>query len=204
MSLTLDDSTQATHPGAIRISRRKFLEYNSVSGFSKMYYSIILLVPKRFILRLFKSDQIVYNWIHTCEQFEFGCVNPSVIINKEKGLIATFTNLTSFGDEPTPVIKISVEKLYLIENIALKNGQRISTVALYERDEDDIEADAWKDFFPIVPNCLTNDIAECNNSMEKLNQAAWKCLELGLKQVTSKETPGLYYVDLDKYLVKSS
>ncbi len=40
-----------------------------------------------------------------------GCINPSIIVNKDKGLIATFTNLTNNGDNPTPVIKISHEKI---------------------------------------------------------------------------------------------
>lgn len=196
MSLTVDDSTFASQPGAIQISASKYLDYHKYRGVKRMFYGILLTVPKAILFKLFKWDETVYDWIVTCELFTLGCINPAIILNKEKGLVASYTDLTSIGDQATPVVKISVQPLHLIKNMKTKSGQRISTVALYFRDMEHENATAWKDFHPLVPNCFTDDIDACLSCLEKIRPQAWTDLEFALSQIADKEKVGLYYVEM--------
>jgi hypothetical protein len=196
MSLTVDDTTFASQPGAIQISVYKYLDYHKCQGFTRMFYGILLSIPKTILFKLFKWNETVYDWIVTCELFALGCVNPSIIINKEKGIVATFTDLTCIGDSSTPVVKVSVQPLHLIKNMKAKNGQRISTVALYFRDMEHKNATAWKDFHPLVPNCFTDDMDACLSCLEKIRPQAWTDLEFALTQVADKEKEGLYHVEM--------
>ncbi len=202
MSITLDDTTQASNPGGIIISKEKFFQYFEITGAKRALYNLIFKLSKSTLYRLFEGNNTVRAWIHTSEHLEFGCTNPSVIINPQKGLIATFTNLTSIGNKPTPVIKISREKLHLIQDKELKDGIRIASIALYYRGEPD--AKAWADFDPIVPHCFCTDTRPCDKKTESIHPNAWKCLETGLHQIENKEKAGLYYITLDKQLVNSA
>ena len=204
MTHTVDENTIASSPGQIEISKIKFFDYIELMGIKRIKYNILFSLPSNFLYKLFSSDEIVYDYIQKQEQFKFGCLNPTIVINKEKGLIATFTNLTSIGDEITPVVKISKEPLGLIKSIKVVNGQKLPTVALYTRNTEDEFATAWTDFTPKVANCFTDDLTICNELLSRLSSNSWKCLDLGLAQVYDKEQEGLYYVKLQKDLVQSS
>lgn len=203
MSLITDDSTAASHPGEIIIAADKYLDYRGIKGMGRIYYSLLFRVSDDLLFRRFKHNQVVFDWLLKKEHFKNGCVNPSVVINKDTGLLATFTNLTSTGLHPTPVIKIAAEKLYLVKNISINNGQRLATVALYKRGEDP-DAKAWINFDPKLPNCFTDNTDTCNWAIRRISKNAWKCLELGLDQISTKDQPGLYHVDLDSNLVNKA
>lgn len=202
MSFTLDDTTQASNPGGIIISKEKFFQYFEITGVKRSFYSLVFKLSKNALYRLFEGNKTVMSWIHTSEHLEFGCTNPSVIINSEKGLIATFTNLTSIGNKPTPVIKISRDKLHLIQNKELKNGMRIASIALYYRGEPNVNA--WADFDPIIPHCFCTNTKSCDDKTDSIYPNAWKCLETGLNQIENKENAGLYHITLDEKLVNSA
>lgn len=202
MSYTVDDTTYAAIPGKISISSRKFLEYFDVKGIRKWIYYLILMLPKSFLFTVLKNNTIIYHWISANEHFKFGCVNPAIVLNKEKGLVAVFTNLTNSGNDPTSVIKIYEEKLQLIQE-KVSNGQRICTVAVYYRNPKQADAKAWIDFDPKVPDCFTNDSVVCTQIMNRLSANSWKCLEIGLTQLKENKL-GLHHLDLDKELVNSS
>ncbi len=203
MSLIVDDTTSASIPGEIVISKDKYLEYQDIKGMVRLYYRLLLGFSDKWLYRNYKKNRIIFGWLYKKEQFKSGCVNPTVVVDKEKGLIATFTNLTSIGNRPTPVIEISIEKLHLIKNIAISDGQRLATVALYERGEDP-NAKAWANFDPKVPNCFTDNIESCNMTIRRVSKNAWKCLDKGLEQVPTKDTPGLYSVQVDSVLVNNA
>lgn len=204
MSIIVDETSEAAFPGHVKIEPIKFLAYFKVTGLRKIYYLLLLSVcPTNVLHRVFKNDAIIIQWIEKVEHFQMGCINPSIIVNKDKGLIATFTNLTNNGDNPTPVIKISHEKLNLIKGREILNGQKNPTVALY-LGYDNSEATAWKDFEPYIPNCFTNDVNAYNFTLNSVSINAWQCLQLGLEQIDDIEVPGLYYVNIDKDLVNAS
>ena len=203
MSLIVDDTTVASTPGEIIISKAKYLDYQDLKGIGRIYYLFLLGFSDTLLYKRFKNNLIVFGWLYTKEQFKCGCINPTVVIDKNKGLIATFTNLTSVGDKPTPVIKISIEKLHLIKNMTISNGQRLATVALYERGRDPY-AKAWTNFDPKIPNCFTDNIELCNMAIKRLSKNAWKCLDKGLEQLPDNRQPGLYPVQLDSSLVNNA
>lgn len=204
MAHTYDDSTVAAQPGHLKISPRKYLDYTGLTGPIRLKYRMLLHLPRRILFGLFKSDQIVHDYVGYAEQFRFGCINPSVIVDAENGLIATFTSLTGSGDQPTPVIRISEEPLHLIKNTLIENGQRIATVAFYIRNMADPTATVWADFDPKIPQCFTDDTSACNDLMSKISGNAWTCLNLGLEQVPYPYQTGLYHIQLDPTLVWSA
>ena len=195
MTHTVDDTTQASTPGQIEISKKKYLDYLGLSGVLRLKYSFLLSLPISFLFKLFRSNNIVYDFIQKMEQFKYGCLNPTIVVNKEKGLIATFTNLTSYGDDITPVIKISKEPLHLIKNIQIVNGQRLPTIALYTRDLEDEYASAWVDFDPKIANCFTDDLNACNHLLSRMSKNGWQCLQQGLNQLEDIENEGWIFVD---------
>lgn len=204
MTHTVDETTQASTPGQIRISKSKYLDYFKVSGIKRLKYFLLFYLPQNILFKLFNSDKIVFDFIQKTEQFKYGCLNPTVVINKDRGIIATFTNLTSYGDDITPVIKISKEPLELITNLKIKNGQKLPTVALYTRNENDELATAWADFDPKIANCFTDDIAACNTLLGRISANGWQCLANGLSQIDNTEQIGLYYIDLEDDLVRDA
>lgn len=116
---TVDETTQASTPGQIQISKNKYLDYLKLSGLKRLKYYILLGLPQYVLFKLFQSNKIVFDFVQKSEQFKYGCLNPTIVINKDTGLIATFTNLTSLGDDITPVVKISQEPLELITNLQI-------------------------------------------------------------------------------------
>ena len=204
MAQTYDDSTEAAQPGRLKISPRKYLDFIGLTGPVRLKYHFLLHLPQRILFKIFKSDQIVHDYEGYTEQFRFGCINPSVVLDSEKGLIATFTNLTGSGNQPTPVIRISAEPLHLIKNKLVENGLRIPTVAFYLRNMADPTATVWADFDPKIPHCFTDDTNACNNLMFKISGNAWTSLNIDLEQVPYPYQIGLYHLQLDPDLVWSA
>ena len=200
MSFTKDDTTFASNPGGVVISANKYLSYIGLTRSPKLFYRLLFFFSDSFLFKHFKNNPIVYDWISKKEQFISGCINPTIVLNKDKGLIATFTNLTFNGGRPTPVIKISKEELHLIKNVRVANGQRLSSVAVFYRNTHPDE-NFWSDFNPKIANCFTNDTEVCNRALTSLTHESFECLQQGLDQVRDKNKIGLYHVQLDDSLV---
>ncbi len=201
---TVDTNTEASSPGDIVIDKQKYLDYIGLQGWKRIYYSLLLRLPKDLLYKRFHKNPVVFHYIRKIEQFKLGCLNPTVVVDKDNGLIATFTNLTYTGSSPTPVIKISREPLHLIKEPALFNGLRLPTVALYQRDPRKQQAYAWDNFDPKIANCFTDDILACDHLLSRLSKNSWICLQEGLKQVQTPGATGLYYVQLDPVLVENA
>jgi hypothetical protein len=201
MKYTVDDTTVASIPGGIPVSLEKFMRYYDIDGWQGLKLRLISLLPKATIHRIFKNWLPALLWLRINEQFMYGCINPAIVIHKDQGLMAVFTNLTSVGNNPTPVIKIYKERLDLIKfPDEIYNGLRLATVSLYEKNMDDPYATSWIDFSPLLSNCFTDDSALCNKALQSISAVSWQCLETGLKQVSEKDKEGLYHVELDKEL----
>ncbi|MGD1848227.1 MAG: DUF3239 domain-containing protein [Salibacteraceae bacterium] len=136
----------------------------------------------------------VYDWISKKEQFRLGCLNPTVILDVQKGLIATSTNLTKDFGPATDVVKISKEKLHLIRGKHLKNGDRLPSIALYYPNTENPNATAWSDFNPLVPHCFSADLDHCDRLLDRLDEASWRKLFHGLSQIKDTTVEGLYHV----------
>jgi Protein of unknown function (DUF3239) len=204
MSYFVDPSTQASTPGHLLISSSKYIAYRRLKGIKKNWYSVILLLPEVWLKAFLLKDEVVHDFLLKQEHFQLGCINPAVVINAKEGLIATFTNLSFVEHETWPVIKISQEPLDLISKTEIKDGARLATVALYYRNRSDEHTTAWADFDPKVAGCFTDDDDKCAGMMTEIRGNAWKCLELGLRQIPQKDKIGLYHLNLDSDLVSDS
>ncbi|MES2761285.1 MAG: DUF3239 domain-containing protein [Bacteroidota bacterium] len=201
---TVDSTTKASTPGQIQISKSKYLDYLALTGITRFKYYHLLSISQDTLFKFFSSNEIIFDFIQKTEQFKYGCLNPTIVIDKKEGIIATFTNLTSYGKKITPVIKISIEPLHLIKNIDVKNGQKLPTVALYTRNLENEYANAWTDFDPKIANCFTDDINACGKLLLRVSENAWKCLDEGLKQIDNNKKAGLYHINLATDLVRSA
>ncbi len=204
MKHTVDNSTVASNPGLIEISTKKYFDYIRMSGMSRFLFSVLFCLPEKFLFKLFGSNRVVFDYVQMREQFRYGCLNPTVVIDEENNLIATFTSLTATGNKPTPVVKISKEPLDQLSNISTENGQRLPTVALYLQDPKNMNAAAWMDFDPKIANCFSDNRIQCEELLQRISENAWLSLELALKQIDSPYKVGLYPVQLDDELVRNA
>lgn len=201
MAITFDDTSVASHPGEIKISSRKFLDYFGIKGLRRIYYLGVFKMPLNSLNLLMKNNRIVHEWMEKTEQFKFGCLNPSMVIDSDKGIIATYTNLTNDGSVPTSVIKISSEKLHLVVGPKFVNGQKIPSVAFYYPNQENPNATSWSDFDPAVPHCFSDNNSACDKLLTRLNEKHWLCLKIGLGQVKNPSEIGLYSVEIDTEIV---
>jgi hypothetical protein len=204
MSLTVDDTTYASNAGGITISLDKYLEYYGIRGYQKLALKAFSRLPDRGIKELVSSQGLFYNWISRCEHFKYGCINPCVVIDPKMAIVAAFTSLTAVGEIATPVIKIFKERLDLIKDRKVHVGDRLSSVALYERDRGNPTSPNWKDFLPMVPDCFSDDASACRAALRSISELAWRCLFEGLEQIDDKTRPGLYRIDLPNAMVKAA
>jgi len=150
-----------------------------------------------------KYNSTVYLFVNTKEKFKSGCINPTIVLDKNRSLLAVFTSLTTSGTISFPVIKIYKEKLNLINKVQLENGTKLGSIALYSRPANEPYPAAWADFHPQVPNCFTDDYNKCEKIIESIKKEAWEALFLGIQQIEKIEE-GLYKVELDNDLVQNA
>lgn len=202
---TLDDSTVASLPGQIKISYRKYLSYYRdsyyfigavclgvlmLSGYTTPWCLLLFI----FLVPLLRNDY--YQWIRTNEQFIHGCVNPAKVIDADNGLIAMYADLANQEDKNYPVIKIVSEPLSRIKSRKLRNGFKIATVSIYERDANNPDSWRWADFHPLMVDLFSNDSTEIKNTLNRISEEDWEALESGIKQLGANIELGLYPIDL--------
>ena len=205
MPIIVSDAAKASQPGKITIEPAKFLSYFDVRGFRKYYYHFLFSrMSKDTLYSRYPTDPLVMQWIEKIEHFELGCINPAIVLDQQKGLVATFSNLDNTGGQhPVPVIKITKEKLYLVKTVQLFKGKHIPTVSLY-LGYPDSDAKAWVEIEPLIPNCFTDDRYVYEATLKKVSPNSWKCLQQGLEQLRGEEREGLYYIDIDDELVNGA
>lgn len=194
-------NSEAALPGQTAIQIDKFKRYYKFNSLNIFFLKLCLLLPEATFTNLSSYFNVLFKYRRIKHQFANGCVNPAMIVDADNGLVATFTNLTKQGENQYPVIKITKEKTGLIKNEKVKNGTLFSSIAVYEGFDND---EAWIDFHPIVTNCLTDDMDVCNKNKTILNNLAWDCLQLGLKQIEKPYQIGLYQVNLNDEMVQQA
>lgn len=204
MAITYDDTTIASLPGGIVIDKTKFLDYYNLRGLRRYYYSLILNSDLEKLNSKHSKNRVVRNWIRLNEHFEYGCANPTIIINKSRGIYATYKDLTNDGGESTPVIKIIQLKNSLLENLELKNNEKTVSVAMYYRKRDDVNARVWSDFEPLLPELFSVDKMACKVLQKRIKNPAWECLKIGLSQIENVEIPGVYHVKISSDLTENA
>lgn len=204
MAITYDDTTIASLPGNIQIDKIKFLSYYHFKGIRKIYYSLVLNFKLENLNKIFPKNILVQKWIELNEHFQFGCANPSMIINKNQGIYATYTDLTNDGGNSTPVIKIVQLNNSRLNNLGYNNNDTIVTISMYYKRKDDLNTRSWSDFEPLIPDLYTENTNSVKTLKLAIKNSAWECLKIGLTQIDNLENPGLYNIELSNVITQSA
>lgn len=137
----------------------------------------------------------VRNWLLTKEHLAFGCLNPAMIIDAKKGLVAVFTNLNSSGEGSVPVIMIYGERIDLIPR-KVRQGDLFAAASIYYRDPESQKRGQWSSFHPIIVDCLVTDQSACKEAASRISPLAWQALEIGLAQVRDRTMIEMHHVDV--------
>ncbi len=173
------ETTTASIPGELSVSRAKFELY-------------------------FGKNATDSKWVHVKKQFKKGCLNPAVVLDARRGLVAVYSDLANQDWMQYPVVKIIRERLDMISTTPVDNGVRFAALAMYGATNESVAKGHWNDFFPIVVDCLVDDRAACEKAQKRLKLAGWKALEIALTQLTDETREGLYRVNVPDNIVRGS
>lgn len=197
---TLDNKTVAAIPGALQLSDRKFELYTGIKV-NRFLWSHLWGLARHFPAIRKKA----FLYVQTREMLQFGCLVPAVVLDPTQNLIAVFSNLTAIGDVPTPVVKITRERLDLIDpSVPIHVGARLGAASIYLRTNESMEYGQWSDLRAIVADCLVEDRRSCEAARSRLSPLAWQCLDIGLSQIQPPWNEGLFYVNLPHEMVNDA
>jgi len=129
------------------------------------------------------------------ENFEYGCLNPALVVSVNPYQIAVYGDLTSQGDSAWPAIKILPQPLEKTRGRPMQIGDRLATVSVYS--DAGPRSTHWDDFYPTAVNCVTDDEAAGRDALWRLNHSAeegWDELGKYLALVPQPYRPGLYWM----------
>lgn len=201
-SHTTNDRTHASHPGQLRINPLQWVRNYPratvihIVGFSAFFGMAVLLpigaAPFLVIgATLFVVLAVMY-WFRIRDQFQFGCINPAVVVSVEPMLIAVVTDLSK-GIGKYPVIKIIEKRLKLIRGQPPRRGMRLATVSLYAAGED-MQLPHWVEFFPYPIECATTNLDAIETAFERIDQDDWDELKEWLSDVPRPFQTGLFTI----------
>jgi hypothetical protein len=196
---TLDNSTSAAIPGELSVSRQRYARYFSRSVGGRWFRLLCTYLPW-IARRLPWLGDSVFHWTQTREHLQHGCLNPAVILDPARGLIAVFTSLTAVGDKTTPVVKIVRERVDMIDPLRVVNGTRFAA-SIYSCRQASWALGRWSDFWPIVVDCLVDDRASCEDAVARIKPLAWRALEIALQRMDDRDQEGLFHVDVPDEIV---
>jgi hypothetical protein len=191
----LDSSTTAALPGGLVVSRGKYAEYFGRNALDRWCYRRCSYLPWGARSLPGVGARIVH-WHRIQEQLQYGCLNPAVVVDAERRLIAVYTSLTAWGDQPTPVIKILRERLDLIRHSRVTDGSRLAAASIYWRTDESWARGCWSDFSPVVVDCLVDDQRLCAEAVARLKPLAWQALQIGVRCLCGRYAQGLYAVQV--------
>ncbi len=145
-----------------------------------------------FVRSIIPTCKAFYDWLCGIQdKFLYGCINPALVVSHSPYLVAVSTDL-SLGGTSYPAIKILQQPLDKIKSGLPPINTRLATVALYFGS---YSRPHWDDFFPVVVDCVTNDKADIDRTIAKIDRETWTDLQDGLRQVKTPLTPGLYFIN---------
>ena len=197
-SLTLDNSTAASHPGGLRANRflwfRHYPLWPCIWG-GMLVMCIVLAFVIRWVFWVPAFVLLIVNWFYwrqIKERFLYGCVNPAVIVSEHPMLIAAYTDLSK-GVGDYPAIKIFRKNLADTGGQSPRLGSRLAVISTYAGMPDG-GPPYWIDFDPRPVNCVTTDLSEIERIIASLESNEWTELEATLRQVPQPYRTGLFRV----------
>ncbi len=151
-----------------------------------------------FITSIIPTFKKFYDWLfHIQDKFLYGCINPAIVVSHSPYLVAVSTDLR-IKNMPYPVIKILEQPLNKIKSGIPPIQTRLVTVALYYGS---YSRPHWDDFSPVVIDCVTNNKADIERTLARLDRENWSDLQDGLRQMKTHLTPGLYFINSDRQIM---
>lgn len=191
---TLDNDTTASTPGNITFMLHVWLIHRPIGPlifiFSFLLFNLIAGFAKPVVLAsilIFISIGVWY-WISLKEHYQADS-NAGIVISVSPPLVAVATDLSKYGDEGYPVLKI----IKYSPRRAITIGEKIGTVAVYEdRDED---SDHWSNFFPLPIEYATNRQCEIIREVSRYPKEQWELIASALPLIPKPYKPGLYRIN---------
>jgi hypothetical protein len=195
--------SHALQPGLLRPDRWKVARYETRSVGAAMVRYAGSLVP--FWVAIFTriGRTAAIRWMYRKAHLRLGALAPSVVVDRDTGVVASFTDLDATSSQPVPVIKLKHERLDLMPESAREPGTRLVSVCVYEETEESMSAGRWSDFDPVTAESVVRDAAACERTKARLSTANWQALELGMAQLQGVRAPGIYAVNLPVELVEA-
>lgn len=192
---TLDDTTAASNPGNVELSKWVWFRHNSKPVSLLTLFLVGSILSAIFInawLLLVVGIAIFINifyWTRTREHFLYGHSNSGIVVATHPTLVAVSGDLSK-GYGYFPAIKIT--KRASLKNVSI--GDRLPTVALYTASSEN-SLSYWIDFDPVPLSYATNNPQVTESAMKSYPSEQWKQLEKQLSQVDQPYKAGLYLVD---------
>jgi len=196
--ITLDNDTVASHPGRLRVSPLRWLQFRPLwpliwtAILLGAIYSALAVHWGFWAAALF---MLIWNWLYwkrLQEHFYNGCANPAEVVSTEPFLVAAHTDLRCGFDAPhCHSIKIFKTRLPKNGDAKYAVGDKLPTVSLYYGAMDKMR---WMGFDPI-PACLVSDEKDSVSGISAGLAEEWGSLETWLEKVPRPLTAGLYAFD---------
>lgn len=169
----MDDTTVASNPGNVKISKRKLKEIcPELFGISGL------------ILKFMHRTK--FNWIDCLkEHVYYGDSNPAIVVAVEPLLVAAYT------DELDCVVILNFPN-HLVLKYNLKLESKLITINTYLRGtvyQKDIilgpqKYDRWVGYHPVIAEFISDNIEELDNKKAKITEDEWNYVyEMALKYI---------------------
>jgi hypothetical protein len=171
-----DKKSQAANQAVLRISRHEFARYQGSTAFGRYYLYWNTFLPASFFFRNIIGSfwwQLYSTW------FMHGDLNPAMVVDADRGLVAAFTDMRTRPGKPAPVIKIFKEKLHLLPSPA-KNGDTFAAVSAYSPRATTRITERELPFYLLTVDCVIQDEVKCEFAKAKIPDAHWLALQIGL------------------------
>lgn len=195
-SLRGGQDTFATNPAMLKLSAWQWLAANPSAIYVALGMAVVGLAvmfikfPIGAVL-LASSVIFLYREIREAKQKFFGGdVCPGIVLSAEQNLVAVYTDLVAAGSRPYPVIQIMKQPLHRMTTGQAYDGMRVATAALYLGD---VKADAWRNFWPEVINCVVHDPTEIERVLGSISETEWQMLDACLAQIPEAKL-GLHHI----------
>lgn len=199
-SWTLDNSSQASNPGDLRVSLIRWFRFYPTWPLIWFFSFVIFAVLGwygHWSLWIVAALLLAINWFYwqrVREHFRCGCVNPAIVVSMDPMLIAAWTDLSK-GFGSYPAIKIIKQALPTVCGQVPKVGCRLAVVALYENRYDD--SPHWSDFDPRPIDCATTDLVAIQRIMDTLDKENWQVLNDHLEHLPQPLNCGLFAIQAE-------